>query len=74
MESVVKEDAKDILVNYLNQHGIKMTFIADKMGVPSRYVYDRLNGRTKIDADFVIKASKALEIKPDLFLKKSYSY
>lgn len=74
MESVVKKNARDILVDYLNQHGIKMSFLADKIGVPNRYVYDRLNGRTKIDADFVIKASKVLGIKPDIFLNKSYSY
>lgn len=66
---VVKESANEILSNYLDSHGIKQKFVADKMGISSATFNSRLKGRLKFDADFAIAAAKALNIKADIFLK-----
>lgn len=66
---VVKENANEILINYLNEHGIKQNFVAQKMGISSPTFSSRLHGRLKFDADFAVAVSKALGIDADIFLK-----
>lgn len=73
MGSILKDDALDILKEYLSDNGINISFIARKMGIKPQQFYNRLNGHAKLDGDFIIKASKALNIKPDIFLKESYT-
>ena len=67
--SVVKENANEILKDYLDDHGIKQSFVAHKMGISNPTFNSRIQGRLMFDADFAIAVSKALGIKPDIFLK-----
>ena len=67
--TVVKEDANEILENYLKEHGIKQNFVAKKMGISNSIFSKRLHGRLKFDADFAIAVAKALGINADTFLK-----
>lgn len=66
---MVKPNARKIAKDYLEQRGIKQSYIAKKMGVSDSAISNRLNGRLKFDANFAIAFSKALGISPDIFLK-----
>lgn len=67
--AVVKEDAAIILQKYLQDHGIKQSFVANKIGISESNFSNRINGRLKFSADFAIAVSRALNIKTDIFLK-----
>ena len=69
MVSVLKDDARKLAKKYLHDHGIKQSWLADKMGIGEPTLSGRLNGRYKFDADFALAFSKALDISPDIFLK-----
>ena len=66
---MVKPNARKIAKDYLEQRGIKQSYIAKKMGVSDSAISNRLNGRLKFDANFAIAFSKTLGISPDIFLK-----
>lgn len=66
--TVVKENAAKILQKYLQDHGIKQSFVASKIGMSESSFSSRLNGRLKFSAEFAIAVSKALNIKADIFL------
>lgn len=70
MMSVVKDNANEILIKYLKEHGIKHTFVAKKMGISSATFGNRLHRRLKFDADFAIAVAKVLGIDPRIFFKK----
>ncbi|RVU69835.1 MULTISPECIES: helix-turn-helix transcriptional regulator [Lactobacillus] len=67
--AVVRSDAREILSKYLDEHGIKQSFVAKRMGISSATFSSRLHGRLNFDADFAIAVAKALRIDPDIFLK-----
>ena len=67
--SVVKENAGEILENYLEDHGIKQKFVAESIGVSSATFSSRLKGRLKFDADFAIAVARVLNIDVNIFLK-----
>lgn len=67
--TMVKKDAGKILQTYLNEHGIKQTFVANKMGISNSNFNDRMRGRLKFDADFALAVAKALKIDAHIFLK-----
>ncbi|MGK4035809.1 helix-turn-helix transcriptional regulator [Lactobacillus crispatus] len=69
MVSVLKEDAAEKAKKYLRTHGIKQSWVADKMGISEPLLSGRLNGRYNFDADFALSFSKALNISPNIFLK-----
>ena len=69
MASVLKENARKLAKQYLREHGIKQSWLADKLGISEPTLSGRLNGRYKFDADFAVAFSKALGIPPDIFLK-----
>nr|DAR77088.1 MAG TPA: Helix-turn-helix XRE-family like protein [Caudoviricetes sp.] len=69
MVTVLKSDARELARDYLQKHGIKQSFVAEKMGISEPTLSGRLNGRSKFDADFAIAFSKTLGISPDIFLK-----
>lgn len=71
--SIVKENANKLLKEYLKDHGISQTWLAHKIGLSTSSVNWRLNGRVKVDADFIIAASFALDLSPDIFFKKNYA-
>ncbi|AZR16004.1 helix-turn-helix transcriptional regulator [Lactobacillus crispatus] len=69
MASVLKDNARKLAKQYLREHGIKQSWLADKLGISEPTLSGRLNGRYKFDADFAMAFSKALGISPDIFLK-----
>lgn len=69
MVSVLKDDARKLAKQYLCDHGIKQSWLADRLGISEPTLSGRLNGRYKFDADFAVAFSKALDISPDIFLK-----
>lgn len=73
MVSALKPNANNLAKKYLQDHGIKQSFIAEKMGISTPNLSNKLNGRSKFDADFAIEFSKVLDISPDIFLKNSFS-
>ncbi|MBD5430112.1 helix-turn-helix domain-containing protein [Lactobacillus sp.] len=73
MPTVVKNDAGEVLQNYLKSHGIKQTWLADKLGLSPSQLGDRLHGRLKFNADFAIQVASVLGISADIFLKENYA-
>lgn len=69
MVKPLKEDASTYAKNYLHDHGIKQSWVADRMGISEPTLSARLSGRLKFNADFAIAFSKALNISVDIFLK-----
>ncbi|WP_288557789.1 helix-turn-helix transcriptional regulator [uncultured Lactobacillus sp.] len=69
MASVLKDDARKLAKQYLRDHGIKQSWLANKLGITEPMLSGRLNGRYKFNADFAVAFSKALGISPDIFLK-----
>lgn len=72
MVQVTREDANEILRQYLKDHGISQTWLAEKMGMSLSSFNARLQGYSKFDADFALKVAVVLNISPDIFLSKSY--
>lgn len=69
MVDVLVPNARELAKQYLKEHGIKQSFVADKMGISEPTISARLNGKRRFDADFAIAFSKALQILPSIFLK-----
>ncbi|AKG66626.1 helix-turn-helix transcriptional regulator [Lactobacillus helveticus] len=69
MAKTLKEDASTYAKSYLHDHGIKQSWVANRMGISEPTLSARLSGRLKFDADFAIAFSKALNISVDIFLK-----
>lgn len=67
--NVIEKDAQKIAKNYLKTHGIKQSYVANKMGISEATLSSRLNGRLKFDANFAIAFAKALNLSPSIFLK-----
>ena len=72
MPQFTKENSSEILKKYLNDHGIKNKYLADKLGISATNLNYYLNGKGKFTVDFALAVSGALEISPDIFLNKSY--
>ena len=72
MVQVTKQEAGEILKDYLKDHGISQAFVARKMGIKRQLFNAYVNGQLKFDADFAISVAKALNISPKIFLKKNY--
>lgn len=62
-----------ILENYLEEHGISKTFVANKIGITSPAFNRRLRVVGAFDADFAFKGAKVLGISPTIFLSSSYT-
>ena len=54
--------------NYIESHGIKQTFIADKSGIDIKILNAILNERTKITAERLKIVSDVLKVDPNIFL------
>ena len=67
--NIIENDATQIAKDYLKNHGIKQSYVADKMGISETTLSSRLNGRLKFDANFAITFAKSLNISPSIFLK-----
>lgn len=71
MTKVVKENARDIFETIVQQKGLKKSFIAKKIGMSPQNLANIIHRRS-INADFVFKVSKVLEVDPSIFLNKTY--
>ena len=54
--------------NYLNENGIKQTFIADKTGLSNSCISAICGGNRKIEVIEYLKICRALGVEPDTFL------
>lgn len=73
MANVTKDNASEILKDYLSQHGISKTFVAKKVGLSPQAFNRRLRESGAFDADLAFKVAKVLNIKPTIFLSSSYT-
>ncbi|MBH9539061.1 transcriptional regulator [Lactobacillus crispatus] len=72
MTQFTKSNSSEILKKYLDSHGIKNKYLAEKMGIPPSTLSYYLNGHGKFTVDFAFAVSSALGISPEIFLDKSY--
>ena len=56
--NIIENDATQIAKDYLKNHGIKQSYVADKMGISETTLSSRLNGRLKFDANYICKSIK----------------
>ena len=61
--------ANEKIKTYLLEHGIKQNFIVENTGMNKNIVSNLLNGKRKITADELSKISRALGVKPNIFLE-----
>lgn len=73
MVLVTKSNSNEILRNYIDAHGIKQHFVANKVGMSDQQLSNLLAGRAHFTGDKAIMISKALNIPLDIFLDKSYT-
>lgn len=58
------------LKKFLTEHGIKQTFLAEKLNVPDYAISDMLSGRRKIDAVEYYQICKALRVPLEYFFEE----
>lgn len=73
MNVVTKPNARIILRDYINEHGLKQTYVARKMGLSDQQLSNLINGSAKFTGDKAIMVSKALGVPLDIFLDKNYT-
>lgn len=56
------------LKEYIESHGLKQTFIADKAGIDIKILNAILNERTKLTAERLKIISDVLGVNPNIFL------
>ncbi len=53
------------LRDYINEHGIKQSYISDKTGIAPNTLNMLLNGKVKLDVDRLYLIMKKLDIEPN---------
>lgn len=61
-------EANKKINDYLKEHGISQTFIAEKLGISRTRMSMMLNGKRKMTADDLIKICKILKVSPEMFM------
>ncbi len=56
------------LKQYLEEHGIKQSFLVEKTGMPHWIISNIINGNRKISANELGSIAKALNVSADIFL------
>lgn len=56
--------------DYLNEHGIKQAFVADRAGINISYFNEKLNGRYKFSLEEYVKICDVLKVPHDTFTKE----
>ena len=72
MTEITKPNSKEILIDYLNTHGIKQKYVAKKLGISETSLSYHLSKKSKFTVDFAFAVSKALDISPAVFLRENY--
>lgn len=52
---------------YMKSHGIKLTWLAEQIGVPVSTLSGILNGKTQMKADMFIVICRVLNVAPETF-------
>lgn len=71
MTTVIKDDAYKELKKVIDNRGIKVKFIAGKIGITPNYLGQILNGTRNLSAEVAIKASQELGLPLTIFLNRS---
>ena len=74
MPAVVKPDANKILLQLLEDKGMKQIYVANKIGISGQSMSALIHGNKKFTADIAFQLGKVLGVPPNIFLNKSYSY
>ncbi len=72
MKTAIKENANEILKNYLKDHGITQHFVATKIGMTNQAFTNLMSGRARLTGDKAILISHVLDIPLSTFLKDEY--
>lgn len=72
MVQVTKDNAGEIFDKIIKDKGLKKTFVAKKMGISQQSLTNKIS-RGTFDADLALKAAKALDVNPAIFIDKPYS-
>ncbi len=72
MKTAIKENANEILKEYLKDHGITQRFVATKIGITNQAFTNLMSGRARLTGDKAILISHALDIPLSTFLKDEY--
>lgn len=72
MPEFIRSNSKEILIDYLNEHGIKQKYLAEKLGISETSLSYHLSKKSKFTLDFAFAVSQALDISPAIFLKENY--
>lgn len=67
--SQVRDDAPQVLRNYLKEHHITQKELAEWCNVPVTVINHRLTGRVKFTADFAVMVARVLMVDLRIFLK-----
>ena len=59
-----------LIKEYLNEHGIKQSFLEQKTGISAQAISDICNKDRKVDVLENFKICKALELPADYFVKQ----
>lgn len=73
MPKPVKQDARIILQEIIDDRGMKKNYIANKLGISQSSMSALLSGNKKFTADIALQLAKILNVDNSVFLKKSYS-
>lgn len=71
MTTVIQDDAYLKLNDIIAKRGLKVSFVAHKIGISPNYLGQVLKGNRHLSTDVAIKSSKALGLPVDYFLNKS---
>lgn len=61
-------EANKKLNEYLKEHGISQSFLAEKLGISRTRMSMMLNEKRKMTADDLIKICKILKVSPEMFM------
>lgn len=69
MTTALKPNANKLLKREIDNRGMKVKFVADKIGVSPAYLGQVLNGSRTLSANIAMKASHEIGVSLDIFLK-----
>ena len=53
---------------YINEHGLKQTYVAEKSGIDVKTLNAILNGYIRLSVERLEQICKALDVSPNIFL------
>lgn len=71
MPEIIRPDAGKVLNREIKNRGLKQGYVAEQVGITPAYLSQIVNGSRKMSTDIAVRASIALSVSLDIFLKKS---